>query len=297
MTAPSTALVIRPARAEDKAAVLAFAQHTWDWGDYLQWVWDAWLADPRGSLVVAEIEGRVVAVDMLSEPRPGEGWFQGLRVDPAYRGRGIALALEVHQLAVARERGLHTLRFMTLATNTPVHKNALRHGFTVRSRFLAHRLELPASAHSGPLPSGVLRVAPADAAALWARIPAGPLWAPSTGCLGGDWVFAAFAAEWWPAIVASGAVWRTADEALIVLNPGLRHVSDPDEQWLAWIDPGADGLAAAVATAGALCTALGARRLETMWPREPALEAALAAAGWQPDRDDETMLLFALELA
>src|SRR5439155_10934562 len=104
--APDPALLIRPARPEDKTAVLAFTQQTWAWGDYIQYTWDDWIADPHGSLIVGEVGGRVIGVDMLSVPRPGEGWFQGLRIDPAYRGQGYARRFEEYQLAAARQRGL-----------------------------------------------------------------------------------------------------------------------------------------------------------------------------------------------
>ena len=37
--------IVRPARAVDKDAVLAFTQNTWEWGDYISYVWEQWLAD------------------------------------------------------------------------------------------------------------------------------------------------------------------------------------------------------------------------------------------------------------
>ena len=43
-----TSTEIRPARPEDREAVLAFCMHTWDWGDYIESVWDEWLHDPQG---------------------------------------------------------------------------------------------------------------------------------------------------------------------------------------------------------------------------------------------------------
>ena len=44
----------RDARPEDKAEVLALTAHTWEFGDYIQYVFDDWLADPQGRFLVAE---------------------------------------------------------------------------------------------------------------------------------------------------------------------------------------------------------------------------------------------------
>src|SRR5215468_5486230 len=55
-------LLIRQAQPQDKAAVLAFCAHTWDWGDYIPQVWDEWLADPSGCLLVAILADRPVAL-------------------------------------------------------------------------------------------------------------------------------------------------------------------------------------------------------------------------------------------
>ena len=44
----SSALIIRPARPEDRPAVERICAHTWEWGDYIPEVWEEWLADKRG---------------------------------------------------------------------------------------------------------------------------------------------------------------------------------------------------------------------------------------------------------
>ena len=53
---------VRPARSEDREAVLAFCQQTWEWGDYIEYVWDEWLNNPQGKLFVATKDGQPVAV-------------------------------------------------------------------------------------------------------------------------------------------------------------------------------------------------------------------------------------------
>lgn len=110
-------VVIRQARPEDREAVLAFCAHTWDWGDYIQYVWDEWLNNPAGQVLVALIDDRPVAmlhIQMLNET---EAWQEGMRVDPAYRRQGLARLLATEAAAEAMRRGARTIRLMTESTN------------------------------------------------------------------------------------------------------------------------------------------------------------------------------------
>ena len=94
-------LTIRPAQAEDKAAVLAFCEHTWEWGDYIADVWDEWLADPSGRLLVAVLGGSPIAVVHMKMVSSDECWLEGGRVAPAMRGRGISRRLNAEAMSQA----------------------------------------------------------------------------------------------------------------------------------------------------------------------------------------------------
>lgn len=110
-------VVIRQARPEDREAVLAFCAHTWEWGDYIEYVWDEWLNNPAGILLVALVDGQpagIVHIQMLSET---EAWQEGMRVDPAYRKRGLARLLSTEAGAEAMRRGATTVRLATESTN------------------------------------------------------------------------------------------------------------------------------------------------------------------------------------
>ncbi len=111
-------LEVRPARPEDRDAVLAFCQQTWDWGDYIEHVWDEWLNNPQGTLIVATIDGQPVGVTNVRMLNATEAWFEGMRTDPAFRKQGIASALFDAQVAEAKRRGATTTRLITEATNT-----------------------------------------------------------------------------------------------------------------------------------------------------------------------------------
>lgn len=101
--------------------MLAFCVATFSWGDYVGEVWDDWLADPAGHLLVAELQGLPVAVQYVYFPTQGEAYLQGMRVDPAVRGRGIATAMLHAGLAVARRRGARVARLLTKPDNAAVH--------------------------------------------------------------------------------------------------------------------------------------------------------------------------------
>jgi len=291
-------LIIRPARAADKDAVLAFTRQTWDWGDYIQHTWDEWLADPGGGLIVGEVAGQVIGMDKLSVVRPGEGWFHGLRIHPDYRGRGYARAFMAYQVNAARTRGLRALRFLTLATNTPIHKNAARQGFVHRADLVFYEAgETPPPEDAAP---GVtLTPVPVEAAeSAWAVVRTGPLWAASAGHLGWDWLFAPLTEAWWGDLVAAGAVWQAPDGGLVVLHPRGRDQPPEEGQWLAWVRPGgartAESIAALATAATRLALARGCDEIGTLLPPLPEIDAGLPAAGWK--KDDEVMWLFELTL-
>ncbi len=109
---------IRPARPEDREAILAFCVQTWDWGDYIEYVWDEWLNDPQGKLIVATRDDRPVGVANMRMLNKTEAWFEGMRVDPAFRQQGIASALFDAQLREAVNHGATTARLITESTNT-----------------------------------------------------------------------------------------------------------------------------------------------------------------------------------
>jgi ribosomal protein S18 acetylase RimI-like enzyme len=108
---------LRPARAEDRDAVLAFCNNTWEWGDYIEYVWDDWLHNPHGSLIVAIADGKPVGIEHLQMLNATDAWLEGIRVDPAYRRQGIAKALSDAILLEAMNRGATQARLLTESTN------------------------------------------------------------------------------------------------------------------------------------------------------------------------------------
>ncbi len=109
---------VRAAQAEDRAIVLAFCEHTWEWGDYIERAWDGWLSDPEGRLLVATANEKPVGVVHLQMLTENDAWIEGLRVDPAQRKQGIGRALNETAMAEAMNRGATDIRLATESINT-----------------------------------------------------------------------------------------------------------------------------------------------------------------------------------
>lgn len=109
---------VRSAQPQDKEAVLAFCIRTWDWGDYIDRVWDDWLVDPQGNLFVAVTNEQPTGIAHLRMINTTDAWLEGLRVDPNYRQQGIATALNMAMLEEAIRRGATNVRLVTESTNT-----------------------------------------------------------------------------------------------------------------------------------------------------------------------------------
>jgi GNAT superfamily N-acetyltransferase len=108
---------IRLARAEDRDAVLAFCVNTWEWGDYIEYVWDEWLHDPQGAMFVAIVDEQPVGLAHMRMVSANEAWLEGMRVDPNFRQRGLSRALSEAMMTEAMNRGATTARLATESTN------------------------------------------------------------------------------------------------------------------------------------------------------------------------------------
>jgi GNAT superfamily N-acetyltransferase len=146
-------LLVRRARESDREAVLSFATTTWDGWDYIPRAWPHWLAADDGVVLVAtagrtaddqapldaeevEIEpDRPVAVARMSMLAPGEAWLEGIRVDPAMRGLGVATDLQVAELHWAAASRAQVVRYATGERNEASHRLGARHGFELHAAF------------------------------------------------------------------------------------------------------------------------------------------------------------------
>ncbi len=138
MAAARIAVDIRPVWEADRAAVAAIAAQVWDGHDYLPQVFDDWLTDREGLFCAVTVGGQVAGVAKLSCLAPGWWWMEGLRVDTAFRGRGLGRRLHRYLVDYARSLAPVTLAYSTAANNTVVSRMAAESGFHQAATFLPY---------------------------------------------------------------------------------------------------------------------------------------------------------------
>lgn len=128
-------LRLRDAKGGDKDAVFEFCRKTWpDYGDYIPRVWDKWIKDTQGRLVLAEFEGKPVGIAKVSDFGGGEVWLEGLRVDRRYRRRGIANEMNLEVLRTLRRIKPRVVRYCTGARNRASRRVGVKMGFEIVAR-------------------------------------------------------------------------------------------------------------------------------------------------------------------
>ncbi|MGK7910279.1 MAG: GNAT family N-acetyltransferase [Synechococcus sp.] len=127
---PSPNLGIRPALPSDKDAVLAFCRTTWDdQVDYIDQVWDRWIDDSRGVMLVATLNKIPVAVGRGLMMSDREAWLEGIRVDRHYRRQGIFRQLEANLYDRLQERGARIYRTCIASNNEVMTEIARRSNY------------------------------------------------------------------------------------------------------------------------------------------------------------------------
>ena len=124
-------------RPEDRRRVEEIARGVWDGHDYLPEVFDDWVADPASAFQAAELDGTVVGLQRTRPLAPGLAWYEGLRVDAAYRRRGIARAMLRAAIEEARGQGYREIRLRSGGEDAAALFES--EGFELRLRAVAWR--------------------------------------------------------------------------------------------------------------------------------------------------------------
>lgn len=120
---------VRKAKASDRKPLMTFIRGIWGGHDYIPHVWDRWLKDPSGQMFVAEVEGNPVGMNRVKLVEDGSAWFEGARVHPAYRGKGVATALGERSMQYVNGRGARVYRLASRSSNWPAHRQVARMSF------------------------------------------------------------------------------------------------------------------------------------------------------------------------
>jgi len=279
---------IRPARPEDRPAMERICAHTWESGDYIQRVWDDWLAGEDGPLLVAELDAiGVVSLNKVTRQPAGQFWLEGMRVDPDCRGRGIARRCLDYNLAYAQEQGGRVVRLSTGDYNTAVHTMVAHVGM---ERVTTGALRT-AEALPGARRPAILRPGDGDAVArFWQQ---SPVLAQMAGLYSRDWAWQELSAEQLAAMLARGEVAaEVAPGGGLAAVATVHHYPGDDEMWIGIADGEPGAVQALVLAIRAQAAEAGARVVQAMLPGVPWLREAFQAAGYEPDDWEGEMWVF-----
>jgi ribosomal protein S18 acetylase RimI-like enzyme len=289
-------LVVRSARAEDREAVLAFCAGIWDGGDYIPYIWDAWLADERGALLVAEANGRPVGLVHLRILSNEEAWLEGIRVDPAARRQGVGRAVTSRALVAAHDRGASVARLMTSAGNVASQALVARFGFTRVAEVV--RYEAPAASVADA--PAIAQLGPDDFERVWDWLVQSNLRPFSGGLEIEYWAARALTEPALRAYLAADNVWALEDwgtlQALAVAvaqNAEGNEGPAPGQQLtVRYADGAAVGLGRLALALRASAGEQGYTRVELWLPNLLILHDAMQGAGYSR-ADDEPMWIYA----
>jgi len=295
---------VRDVRETDRAAILAMTANTWAFGDYIEWVFDTWLADRQGRFIAAEqVEtGRLAAIDKITFISPEEAWFEGLRVAPEFRGLGLASHLQTYMINEVRRAGAYAIRLLTSISNKPVQRVAYRDGFVLKS--IVSFWKWTAADATSPIPAKqMLRNASADEAGTlfdwWLRSSA----YRTGGLCHRNWSYSETGPAEWSRAAVDGRLFVMGEENGDWFLPPASVIITSEEK-----NDGAKlWIVAAVCAQGTEWTPLmtgllrqaraqGVGEINGLFARDPEAEAALQAVGFSPDEDDEPLCLFELRL-
>ncbi|NOZ06198.1 MAG: GNAT family N-acetyltransferase [Chloroflexi bacterium] len=278
--------VVRPARPEDKEAVLAFCEHTWDeFGDYIADVWDEWLADVTGAFLVGELHGKPVAIGKVTALGPGEIWLEGLRVAPEVRKSGVANAYMAGQ-----RQYLARLRPRVLRLATGVH-NAAVHHIMDRSNFrrVATPLCFRGRADESIVAPAPQTLGPEEGPAVMALLERSEVFAAGHRLCAVGWRWPALTPARLAEHLRAGEVvgYRRADRSLaaVALTPDAHDfLAERGRLWVGLLDGAQDSVADLVRALRRKATATPDREVLAFVPKGSPWPEILEAAGYVNDK-------------
>lgn len=128
-------ICVRRAIESDRACILKISSQIWDGEDYVPELLDGWFADREGELVVAMLEDQVIAFAHRTWLCPEIAWFEGIRTDPAFQGRGAGRAITEYLIRSARNAGATHIELSTYVDNEASRHIIESYGFQLVGTF------------------------------------------------------------------------------------------------------------------------------------------------------------------
>jgi GNAT superfamily N-acetyltransferase len=132
---------VRPARPADKEQLMSFIKDVWRGHDYIPRIWDEWLEDETGKMLVVEADGVPLGMSRVRFLEDGSAWFEGARIHPEFRGRGLASMLGENSMRIAIDRGVKVFRLTSWSRNKAARRAIARMSFKESSRISAYEPE------------------------------------------------------------------------------------------------------------------------------------------------------------
>lgn len=267
---------IRPLREADRAAIAAISRATWDGEDFLEGVFDEWVAADDAAFVGLFHLGDLVGCGRLLPLDRRRAWLEGLRVHPSAQGRGLGRIMAHHLFRLGRDRGHDELWFSTYFLNDASIQISERAGFERVAAYTHMELRLDrdrtasAASASGVEPA---RIGPAAGAVGGIA----PGFRSLPGWMWNDWLFLPEDLENRERYFPEAAT-ITRGEVTVVISRNIKYGR-------AWLEIcGFDGPAGAdptpcIEVAAAEARRRGAKGLHVMLPGDRPLDA-YAAAGF-----------------
>ena len=152
-------LRFRRAKPEDTAEMLRITRNVWEGTDYLPHIWNDWLHDSSGYLMVGQVDGRVVGLQHIAVQDDGTAWLEGIRVAEEAQGTGLGQGLLEQGLEWAQTMGCTFARLSTASSNPASNRLAEKGGMRPVATFASLRAEARAG---GDPPDGVKLATPMD---------------------------------------------------------------------------------------------------------------------------------------
>ena len=284
MAAADLDLHLRPVRPADRDRVAEMTKDIWEGRDYVNRVFDDWVADAGAAFQAAELDGEVVGLQRLRPFAPGLVWYEGLRVATSHRRQGIARTMLRSAIAEVKEQNRGEIR---LATGNP---DAAALFESVGFRRLVDVRWWAAKRVEGGEPARMPE--PAEAEKLW------PLIVRSRGFDLYHGVTADFNGA---QDLGSVELARLAETGMLRVGPGGRAVAGLRRSWGDSVSVGF--IAGAGAPLRELLMALrfeadadGVKRVVIAVPRGHPAGDDLQASGYDFANDEDTSYIYALKL-
>lgn len=287
------ALIVRTGLHSDVAIIAEWTRETFSWGDYVARMFDRWLDDAAGTVIVAELDGSPVAMGRVAMVGPGEAWAQGMRVHPDHRREGIGTSVSEAMWSWATGRGARIVRVAIEGWNVPAQGQVASMGFRKVSDW--HRAErgigdgLPKPAGDGGvrvLPMERLEDAPsAEAEPAFLSWSTGELARAARGLFPISWV--------WRTMTVDHLVLAARNHNLLEGRPGWAIAENDDETLqVHWLETTADDANAMVLALIDRAVEGGVSQVRLITPAVAWLTEACARAGF----DVESLAVWAKAL-